>query len=167
MDQVLVFCRTNLDCDLMEKYFTRAGGGTMTDKYPCRVLAGMRSMGERHKALKDFKEGEARILICTDVGARGLDIRELPFVINVTLPDKPETYVHRTGRVGRADRMGLAVSLVALTKELVWFCQKGKKPPQSDTRLFEKGGNTTWYDENIILADIERLMVQNKVGLTR
>jgi ATP-dependent RNA helicase DDX1 len=167
MEQVLVFCRTNLDCDLMERYLKSLGGGGVTDKYRCRVLAGMRSMQERQKALKDFKKGLARVLICTDVAARGIDIRELPFVINVTLPDQPETYVHRVGRVGRAERMGLAISLVASNQERVWFCPKGKKPPQPDTRLLEEGGNTTWYDEPKYLKDIEKLMAQNKVGMTR
>ena len=117
MDQVLVFCRTNLDCDLLEKYLKARGGGGMTDKYTCRVLAGMRSMPDRQKALREFKAAEARILICTDVAARGIDIRELPFVINLTLPDKPETYVHRIGRVGRAERMGLAISIVGSENE--------------------------------------------------
>jgi ATP-dependent RNA helicase DDX1 len=147
MEQVLIFCRTNLDCDLMERFFRNAGSSSgskpdkMTDKYSCRVLAGMRSMPDRQKALKDFKEGEVRILIATDVAARGIDIRELPFVINMTLPDSPETYVHRTGRVGRADRMGLAISLVSTVKERVWFCRSGK-PPVSDTSDYDKGGTT-------------------------
>ena len=74
MDQVLIFMRTNLDCDLMESFLrSQSAGGTsaMVDKYSCRVLAGMRSMQERQKSLEDFKSGEARILICTDVAARG------------------------------------------------------------------------------------------------
>jgi len=97
-------------------------------------------MEERQKNLRDFKEGEIRILICTDVASRGIDIRELPFVINMTLPDKAETYIHRVGRVGRAERMGLAISLVSTVEERVWWCRQGKKPPCSDTRDFEKGG---------------------------
>jgi ATP-dependent RNA helicase DDX1 len=141
MDQVLVFCRTNLDCDLLEKYLkSHSWRGGVLDKYTCRVLAGMRPMRERQQSLKDFKNGEARILIATDVAARGIDIRELPFVMNVTLPDSSETYVHRCGRVGRSDRIGLAVSLVASVKERVWYCRPGKKPPCDDTRDFEKGG---------------------------
>jgi ATP-dependent RNA helicase DDX1 len=58
-------------------------------------------------------------LICTDVAARGLDIKGLPYIINVTLPDDKSNYVHRIGRVGRADRMGLAISLVSQVKEKV------------------------------------------------
>jgi len=60
-----------------------------------------------------------RFLICTDVAARGIDITGIPYVVNVTLPDDKQNYVHRIGRVGRAERMGLAVSLVARNKEKV------------------------------------------------
>lgn len=195
MDQVLIFCRTNLDCDLMETYLKSQAsrGKGLVDKYSCRVLAGMRSMQDRQKALEDFKGGESRILIATDVAARGIDIRELPFVINVTLPSSAATYVHRCGRVGRADRMGLAVSLVGSVKEKVWFCQPGKKPPCDDTRDYRNGGtalntivllqkvnsvlfsdftyvvsfastgNCIWYDEPALWGDIETLFNENDV----
>ena len=102
----------------------------------------MRSVGERKKALKEFKEGKVRILIATDIAARGIDIQELPFVVNMTLPDKPETYIHRTGRVGRAKRQGMAISLVATVDERVWYCQSGEKPPCKDTTDHADGGKT-------------------------
>ena len=70
------------------------------------------------------QDGDVRFLVCTDVAARGLDIAGLPYCINLTLPDKPEDYIHRIGRVGRADTMGLAISLVATEKEKVWFYDK-------------------------------------------
>lgn len=63
--------------------------------------------------LAAFKEGDVRFLICTDVAARGVDIKGLPYVVNMTLPDVPENYIHRIGRVGRQDCLGLAVSIVA------------------------------------------------------
>lgn len=67
-----------------------------------------------HQAnLQAFKDGYVRFLICTDVAARGVDIKGLPFVVNMTLPDEPQNYIHRIGRVGRQDCLGLAVSIVA------------------------------------------------------
>ena len=68
-----------------------------------------------------MQEGEVRFLICTDVAARGIDIMGIPFVVNVTLPDDKQNYVHRIGRVGRAERMGLAISLVSKVKEKASF----------------------------------------------
>ena len=102
-----------------------------------------------------------------DVAARGIDIMNLPFVINFTLPDKPETYVHRCGRVGRAERIGLAISLVSTVKERVWFCRKGKKPPCQDTRDFDAGGNCIWYDEPQFAGKIEQLLSANSVQITK
>jgi ATP-dependent RNA helicase DDX1 len=85
------------------------------------VLHGGRSQRERFQNLETFKQGDVRFLISTDVAARGIDIKELPFVINVTLPDAPEMYIHRCGRVGRADVMGLAISIVAKHDEKVFL----------------------------------------------
>lgn len=169
MDSVLIFCRTNLDCDNLEHFLKNVSKDSMIDrdKFSCRVLAGMRSMQERQANLKAFKDGEVRILIATDVAARGIDIRELPFVVNMMLPDEAETYVHRIGRVGRAERIGLAISIVATAKEYVWWCQKGNKPPCSDTSLFSKGGNCKWYDEKKLLKQIELLLKTNKVNVTK
>ena len=141
----------------MEKYLRSLKSGGLVDGYTCRVLAGMRSMEERKQSLQDFKEGEVKCLIATDVAARGIDIRELPFVINVTLPDmkqSPQTYVHRAGRVGRADRMGLCLSLVSTVEERVWYCRKGTKPPCPDTSDYSRGGTLTttqlrpWYSHS-------------------
>jgi len=169
MESVLVFCRTNLDCDNLECFLNNVSKESMVnrDKFSCRVLAGMRSMQERQASLKAFKEGEVRILIATDVAARGIDIRELPFVVNMMLPDEPATYVHRIGRVGRAERIGLAISIVATEKEYVWWCQKGLKPPCSDTSLFSKGGNCKWYDEQKLLKQVESFLKTNKVSITK
>ena len=169
MEQCLVFCRTNLDCDLFEKYLNKIGGsGSFRGRkesgkespYACCVLAGMRSMHERRRNLEAFKAGDVKILIATDVAARGIDVVGLPCVVNVTLPDVAENYVHRIGRVGRADKVGLAVSLVSTVKEKVWFCQRGKKPPQKDTRDFAKGGNCVWYDEPDLLTKVEEKLGQ-------
>ena len=137
MEQCLVFCRTNLDCDLFEKYLNKIGGsGSFRGRkesgkespYACCVLAGMRSMHERRRNLEAFKAGDVKISRDGRGGA-GTHVVGLPCVVNVTLPDVAENYVHRIGRVGRADKVGLAVSLVSTVKEKVWFCQRGK-PPQ-------------------------------------
>ena len=75
------------------------------------VVAGKRQQRERFDNLEAFKDGDVRFLICTDVAARGIDLKGLAFVINMTLPDEPEQYYHRIGRVGRAGRMGLCISI--------------------------------------------------------
>ncbi|GMH78236.1 hypothetical protein TL16_g12787 [Triparma laevis f. inornata] len=165
MEQVLVFCRTNLDCDNLEKFLNAAGGGDKYGAYTCCVLAGMRSMQDRRRNLENFKAGNCRILIATDVAARGIDIGGLPYVVNMTLPEQSENYIHRIGRVGRAEKMGLAISLVAKqgVKEKVWWCQNKKKPPQFDRRLFEEGGNCRWNDEGRQLHDVEKRLGGLKV----
>ncbi|GAB4816240.1 hypothetical protein N2152v2_003286 [Parachlorella kessleri] len=171
MDQCLIFCRTNFDCDNLEKFLNQLGGGGGSfrgkresgkeNPYSCTVLGGARSMDERRAALQAFKDGDVRFLICTDVAARGIDIQGLPYVINLTLPDRSEDYIHRVGRVGRADTQGLAISLVATVKEKVWYStQKGYKPwldpNKQNTRTNEQGGHTIWYDEQELLKDIEK-----------
>lgn len=172
----MVFCRTNLDCDNLESFLNACSGQPhkkfkgkaetgKEDKYSCCVLAGMRSLQDRRRSLDAFKEGYVRILICTDVAARGIDIQGLPYVINLTLPDIADNYIHRIGRVGRADRMGLAISIVAGEghKEKVWYhsncAAKGKNCQNRD--LVEKGGCTIWYDEpSLLLAVEERLKIK-------
>ncbi|XP_034238191.1 ATP-dependent RNA helicase Ddx1 [Thrips palmi] len=160
MDKALVFCRTKLDCDNLEKYFNQLGGGPRnpSNPYSCVCLHGDRKPAERKENLEAFKQGKVKFLICTDVAARGIDINGLPFMINVTLPDEKSNYVHRIGRVGRAERMGLAISLVSTVPEKVWF--HGEWCPSrgrncSNARLTNEGGCCIWYNEHQYLADIE------------
>src|ERR671936_2446472 len=77
------------------------------------AIHGNKSQSARTKALADFKSGELRVLVATDIAARGIDIDQLPHVINHELPNVPEDYVHRIGRTGRAGMPGEAVSLVS------------------------------------------------------
>ena len=77
------------------------------------AIHGNKSQTARQQALSDFKAGNIRCLVATDIAARGLDIEELSHVFNYNLPEVPETYVHRIGRTGRAKRQGVAVSFVA------------------------------------------------------
>ncbi|XP_020295274.1 ATP-dependent RNA helicase Ddx1 [Pseudomyrmex gracilis] len=154
MDRALIFCRTKLDCDNLERYLKQSGG----QQFSCVCLHGDRKPAERKANLEKFKRQEVKFLICTDVAARGLDITGLPFMINVTLPDEKSNYVHRIGRVGRAERMGLAISLVSSVPEKVWY--HGEWCPTrgrncNNTNLTNQGGCCTWYNEPLYLAEIE------------
>jgi len=155
-DQGIIFARTKLDCDNIEKVLNAQGGGGFVNEYSCCCLHSDRNVQERKENLQKFKNGEARFLICTDVAARGIDVQGIPFVVNVTMPDEKENYVHRIGRVGRADRMGLAVSLVSSVEEKVWYCSCGnRKLPCKNNRLKHEGGCCIWYNEPQLLKDVE------------
>ena len=154
MDHGMIFCRTKLDCDNLERYFKNVGGS----QFSCVCLHGDRKPHERKENLELFKQNKVKFLICTDVAARGLDVKGLPFMINVTLPDDKSNYLHRIGRVGRAERMGLAISLVAQLPEKVWFhgewC-KSRGRNCYNTRLTDRGGCCIYYNEPVLLGDIE------------
>ncbi|KAM9554240.1 ATP-dependent RNA helicase DDX1 [Salvelinus alpinus] len=142
----------------MEQYFIVQGGGPdkKGHQLSCVCLHGDRKPNERKTNLDRFKKQEVKFLICTDVAARGIDIHGVPYVINVTLPDEKQNYVHRIGRVGRAERMGLAISLVAMEKEKVWYhtcANRGRGC--HNTRLKDDGGCTIWYNEKELLSDVE------------
>ena len=103
--QVLVFCRTKHGCNKLAKWLV--GGGISAD-----AIHGNKSQGARTRALAQFKSGEVKVLVATDIAARGLDIEQLPQVVNYDLPNISEDYVHRIGRTGRANQTGEAISLV-------------------------------------------------------
>ncbi|CAL1532900.1 unnamed protein product [Lymnaea stagnalis] len=153
MDVALIFCRTKVDCDNLEEYLRQRGGA----KYSCVCLHGDRKPQERKENLEKFKKHQVKFLICTDVAARGLDISGLPYVINVTLPDEKQNYIHRIGRVGRAERMGLAISLVASCKEKVWYHSNCNSKGRGcyNTNLTDHGGCCIWYNEPQLLNDVE------------
>nr|CAD7448799.1 unnamed protein product [Timema bartmani] len=158
MDRAIIFCRTKLDCDNLERYLNQLGGNGRDNPYSCICLHGDRKPQERKANLEKFKRQEAKYLICTDVAARGLDITGLPFMINMTLPDEKSNYVHRIGRVGRAERMGLAISLVSTVPEKVWYhgewcSSRGRNC--WNTKLIDQGGCCIWYNEPNYLAEIE------------
>jgi len=87
------------------------------DGLSATAIHGNKSQGARTRALADFKNGAVRILVATDIAARGLDIDQLPHVVNYELPNVPEDYVHRIGRTGRAGREGVATSLVSADEQ--------------------------------------------------
>ncbi|MFM2106289.1 MAG: hypothetical protein RL338_1321 [Chloroflexota bacterium] len=107
MRQVLVFTRTKIAASRLASYLDRRG-------LEATAIHSDRSQAERTKALAAFKSGEVRILVATDVAARGLDIEALPHVVNFELPFEPQDYVHRIGRTGRAGMTGDAISLVCI-----------------------------------------------------
>jgi ATP-dependent RNA helicase RhlE len=106
INQCLVFMRTKQGCSRLTRELQRAG-------IRADAIHGDKTQLERIKALEDFKNGTTIALIATDVAARGLDIDDLPHVINYELPHTPEDYVHRIGRTGRAGKLGNAISLVS------------------------------------------------------
>lgn len=106
-EQVLVFTRTKHGANKLSKQLTAEG-------ITADAIHGNKSQSARTKALHDFKKGLLRVLVATDIAARGLDIDQLPHVVNFELPNVPEDYVHRIGRTGRAGNEGCACSLVCI-----------------------------------------------------
>ncbi|WP_409315753.1 DEAD/DEAH box helicase [Pseudomonas sp. KCJK9016] len=109
-EQVLVFTRTKHGANRLAEYLDKHG-------LPAVAIHGNKSQNARTKALADFKANQVRVLVATDIAARGLDIDQLPHVVNYELPNVDEDYVHRIGRTGRAGRSGEAISLVAPDEE--------------------------------------------------
>ena len=104
--QALVFCKTKHGSNRVGAYLERAG-------LSAAVIHGNKSQGARTKALGDFKAGRVKVLVATDLAARGLDIAQLPLVVNFDLPLVAADYIHRAGRTGRAGLSGRAVSLLS------------------------------------------------------
>lgn len=105
-ERSLIFTRTKHGADRLVKQLGRAG-------ISAAAIHGNKSQNARQRALDDFKNSRIRVLIATDIAARGIDIDELPHVVNYELPNVPETYVHRIGRTGRAGANGKAISFCA------------------------------------------------------
>ncbi|MFV3379392.1 MULTISPECIES: DEAD/DEAH box helicase [Pseudomonas] len=109
-EQVLVFTRTKHGANRLAEYLEKHG-------LSAAAIHGNKSQNARTKALADFKANTVRVLVATDIAARGLDIDQLPHVVNFELPNVEEDYVHRIGRTGRAGRSGEAISMVAPDEE--------------------------------------------------
>ncbi|HEZ6598737.1 TPA: DEAD/DEAH box helicase [Neisseria meningitidis] len=150
MNQVIIFCKTKQSVDRVTRELVRRN-------LSAQAIHGDRSQQSRLETLNAFKDGSLRVLVATDIAARGLDIAELPFVINYEMPAQPEDYVHRIGRTGRAGADGVAISLMDESeqkmfesiKELTgnkllieriegfepqWWEQGGAKPEKTEMR---------------------------------
>ena len=106
LSRVIVFTRTKRGANRVSEQLERAGIGS-------NAIHGNKSQGARQRALEDFRTGRARVLVATDIAARGLDIDQISHVINYELPDEPESYVHRIGRTARAGAEGIAIAFCA------------------------------------------------------
>ena len=144
--QVLVFCRTKIGATRLASYLDRRGLEAV-------AIHSDRSQPERTRALEGFKAGSVRVLVATDVAARGLDIEDLPHVVNYELPWQPHDYVHRIGRTGRAGATGDAVSLVSideadllrgvqrlLKQAIPWTVEPGFEPDRNAEARPLRGG---------------------------
>jgi ATP-dependent RNA helicase RhlE len=144
--QVLVFTRTKLAASRLASWLDRAGIDAV-------AIHSDRTQPERTRALEQFKSGEIRVLVATDVAARGLDIEDLPHVVNFELPWNPQDYIHRIGRTGRAGQTGDAISLVCidetdllrgvqrlLRKAIPWTVEEGFIPDRNTQPQPLRGG---------------------------
>lgn len=137
MDQVLLFARTKHGADRIVRNLHKK-------KVQADAIHGNKSQGQRQKALKNFKDGKIRVLVATDIAARGIDINELHYVINYDIPNEPETYVHRIGRSGRAGKDGTAISICEPEENILMRdIEKliGKKVPTIDKHPFPQTDN--------------------------
>ncbi len=117
--KILVFVRTKVRAERVFNAMQRVGVETLT-------MHGGKEQDDRLQVMKEFKKGDVKILIATDVSARGIDIPNVDYVVNYDLPDVPENYVHRVGRTGRGVQKGKAVS----------FCSDEEKPVLKEIEKF-------------------------------
>ncbi|WP_447754196.1 DEAD/DEAH box helicase [Pseudomonas nicosulfuronedens] len=142
-EQVLVFTRTKHGANRLAEYLSKHG-------LPAAAIHGNKSQNARTKALADFKANEVRILVATDIAARGLDIDQLPHVVNYELPNVEEDYVHRIGRTGRAGRSGEAISLVAPDED------KLLKAIERLTKQRIPDGDMLGFDPDTVLPEVQQ-----------
>jgi len=125
----LIFCRTKVETDSLSHKLVERG-------YVAEAIHGDISQRQREKILQKFKSENITILVATDVAARGIDVNNLTHVINYSLPQDPETYVHRIGRTGRAGKKGIAITLVTPNEKRKFsFIQKNAHGPIQPYKL--------------------------------
>ncbi len=156
--QVLIFTRTKASADELVVELKKDG-------LKCGVIHGDKTQANRLKTLNDFKEGKTKVLVATDIASRGLDIEELPFVINYELPSIPEDYVHRVGRTGRAGREGMAISLIDIYEKYdIKAIEKliGMKIPQETVEGFEPDPTIRRKDQDELKLKSEHKKTETK-----
>lgn len=139
MDSVLVFSRTKHGANKIVKLLLREG-------FQSAAIHGNKSQTARELALNNFKKGDLKILVATDIAARGIDIDELSFVVNYDLPNVPESYVHRIGRTGRAGSSGIAIS----------FCDANERPYLRDIQKLINKKITVRHDHPFLNDELEK-----------
>ncbi len=144
MNQVIVFCKTKQSADQVNRDLQRRG-------LSAQAIHGDKSQQTRLETLNAFKEGSLRVLVATDVAARGLDISGLPFVINYELPTQPEDYVHRIGRTGRAGADGVAISLMDENEQKMFEAIKALTGNNITVERIE-GFEPRWMDGGVSAA---------------
>jgi ATP-dependent RNA helicase RhlE len=144
ISSALVFSRTKHGANIITKELNNAGIET-------QAIHGNKSQNARQLALNSFKEGKIRVLVATDIAARGIDVDELSHVINFDLPEVPETYVHRIGRTGRAGQKGTALSFCDMEeKDYLKGIEKliGKEIPLIEEHSYKVIANTKALESN-------------------
>jgi ATP-dependent RNA helicase RhlE len=131
VERALVFTRTKHGADRVVKHIERIGVGT-------QAIHGNKSQNARQRALNDFRDGKTRVLVATDIAARGIDVDGITHVINFEIPNVPETYVHRIGRTARAGRDGIALS----------FCDKSEKTYLRDIERLTRKALTVVHEHS-------------------
>ncbi|KAK1444820.1 RNA helicase like protein [Babesia gibsoni] len=169
----VLFCRTNLDCENLCAYLdhlNKTRSSQMLNKYSATLLGGKLDQHRRKRNLEDFKNGIYRFLVCTDVAARGMDISNLPFCAMMNVSDCKFQFLHRVGRVGRANLRGLAIVISSNAPERVWYhtCTNKSKGKASSRfkiaetcrnyNLVDNGGCTIIYEEATYLEEAKKLM---------
>ena len=165
--KIIVFVRTKVRAERVKSAMERVGILSET-------IHGDKEQQDRLSVLNKFREGEVKILIATDVSARGIDIANVDYVVNYDLPDVPENYVHRVGRTGRGTKKGLAVSFCSaeekpILAEIEGFMDKAirvleiDKTEYTETIDFSKD-TTNSYDLKALLLEAEKMVEKRKKG---
>jgi ATP-dependent RNA helicase RhlE len=164
--KILVFVRTKVRAERVKAAMERVGIASET-------IHGDKEQEDRLTVLNSFREGAVKVLIATDVSARGIDIANVDYVVNYDLPDVPENYVHRVGRTGRGVNKGLAVSFCAteekpILAEIEGFMGKAIRVLEIDkneyTETIDFSKDTTNYDIKALLREAEEMQQKRKKG---